>query len=344
MKIHKIAIIGATGYTGSDLIRLLSNHPQVSIEIITSESRCGEKLSAVHPQFTNVCEQTLCKMSDIEKHEIDVVFLALPHGVSMNFMRDYGEKPYKIIDLSGDFRFDDKDVYEKWYDKKHIAAEYIEKSVYGMPELFAEQIKSAQLVANPGCYPTSAILALAPIVEQKITDEQIIVDSKSGVTGAGATAKATTHFPYVFGNFCAYKVASHRHTPEIEAILHKYTAQQVQALFTPHLLPIDRGILTTAYCKCEQEIQQQHLKQIFTDFYQNCPFVRIVDNPPNVKHVRGSNFIDIYATYDNRTRNIIVIAAIDNLVKGAAGQAIHNMNIMLGIEETTGLTHLPLSP
>lgn len=342
---HKVGIVGATGYTGAELVRLLIHHPDVSLEIVTSQSHKGKPFSAIHPHLSGLTRLKLQPVENLQNYELDLVFLALPHGVSMGFIKEHGLDKYRIIDLSGDFRLDSAETYKQWYKKEHEAADYIDEAVFGLPELFRDQIRNAQLVANPGCYPTSAILALAPLLEGDLVDtDNIIVDSKSGVTGAGAKAKQATHFPEVFGNFSAYGMRSHRHTPEIQFILYKYSGKEAKVLFTPHLLPIDRGILTTTYSTPKKAINRELLEETFLNFYEKEHFVRVVDNPPMVKNVRGSNYCDVYTTYDKRTNKIITVSTIDNLVKGAAGQAVQNMNLMFGFIERSGLKITPLSP
>lgn len=341
----KAGIVGATGYTGSELVRLLTYHPDVDIEVLTSESKAGQRYSDLYPQYRNFADQKLETMDSLDKHRLDVVFLALPHTVSMNFVKEKGLKNYKIIDLSADFRLNSKDIYEKWYGTKHVFPGGIKKAVYGMPELFRNKVRRANFVANPGCYPTSAILALAPLMKNGlIKNDPIFVDSKSGVTGAGAKAKDSTHFPEVFGNFSAYKLLSHRHTPEIMSALKEHSGKNPKVLFTPHLLPIDRGILTTTYTKPLKPVDEEMLQGVYDTFYKKEHFVRVTPTPPSVKDVRGSNFCDVHVTYDERTNTIVTVSVIDNLVKGASGQAIQNMNIMLDMIETTGLKALPLSP
>lgn len=342
---YKVGIVGGTGYTGSELIRILSRHPDVTIELVTSESRAGEKLNDVHPQFFDLANITLEETSAIDNYNLDVLFLALPHRVSMKYIKEKGVKNHKIIDLSGDFRLQKKEIYEKWYKTEHVASQYISKAAYGLPELFRKDIRNASLVANPGCYPTSAILGLAPLIKNKIIkSKDIIIDSKSGITGAGAKAKDSTHFPEVFGNFSAYGLHNHRHTPEIENALKRYTGKRTDVLFTPHLIPVDRGILTTSYSTPLSPIDNEELSNIFDTFYKKEHFVRHVDNPPSIKNVRGSNYVDVYVSYDERVNKIITVTAIDNLVKGAAGQAVQNMNIMLNLIERSGLKQYPLSP
>lgn len=341
----KIGIIGATGYTGSELVRILSEHPEVGITIITSESHAGKLFSEVHTFFDGRVNFTLSSMDDIKPEELDLVFLALPHGVSMDFVKKYQKAPFKIIDLSGDFRLSHETVYETWYKKKHSHPEGFKQAVFGSPELFSEQIKDAKLVANPGCYPTSAILAMAPLLSSRLIETApVIVDSKSGVTGAGVTPKVTTHFSNVHDNFKAYGLKNHRHTIEIEEIADKIADAKTTIQFTPHLLPVDRGILTTVYARPAASVSEKFLKDRYEDFYKNAPFVHITNTPPSIKDVRATNYCNIYVTYDPRTQLIVVVSVIDNLVKGAAGQAVQNMNILFGWDETTGLKHMPIHP
>ncbi|GJM35395.1 MAG: N-acetyl-gamma-glutamyl-phosphate reductase [Saprospiraceae bacterium] len=340
----KAGIIGATGYTGSELVRLLYRHPEVDITAITSESRKGEAFSAVHGQFRGLIDHTLQSADDLPSN-LDIVFLALPHGVSMEYVEKYEQEGFRIVDLSGDFRLSSPEVYQSWYGKPHTYSQGFGKAVYGLPELHKKAIGEAQLVANPGCYPTSAILGLAPLVHHQLIDQnQIIIDSKSGLTGAGIKANATTHFSNVNDNFKAYALKSHRHTVEIEEQLSGQSTGGITVQFTPHLLPVDRGILSTIYATPLQPISEEQLRKTYVDFYRHQPFVRLCDQPPSLKEVRGSNYCDLFVTYDERTQRIIVVAVIDNLVKGAAGQAVHNMNLMFGLEETTGLKIIPLKP
>ncbi len=340
-----VAIVGATGYTGSELMRLLLPHPEVHIQMITSESRAGDAYHDVYPHFEDLTDLELQPMEDIEDADLDLVFLALPHGVSMEFIRDHQDAPFRIIDLSGDFRLKSADSYEQWYGQEHEAADSIEEAAFGLPELFRDDVRNARLVANPGCYPTSAILGLAPLLDNDLIESNnIVVDAKSGVTGAGATARQKTHFPEVFGNFSAYGLLDHRHTPEIQQALERQTQILPDILFTPHLLPIDRGILSTIYSTPKNDVSKELLDEIYLNYYEKEHFVRVVDQPPSLKDVRGSNFCDVFVTYDDRTNRILTIATIDNLVKGAAGQAVQNMNIMFGLIEKTGLQNPPLSP
>ena len=345
MQKYKIAIVGATGFTGSELVRLLVNHPAVEITAITSESRAGERFSDVHPHFEGICDTTLVKAAEVIDENTDLAFLALPHGVSMDYVKRFSRHRFKIVDLSGDFRLSTPDVYEAWYPKTHIFPEGFKTAVYGLPELFREQIVSARLTANPGCYPTSAVLALAPLLSAKMTDPQrIIIDAKSGVTGAGVKPGAVNHYSNVNDNFKAYGISTHRHSIEIRENAEKLCGSEAAVQFTPHLLPADRGILSTIYARPAAEVSDEKLRRTFSEFYESAPFVRLRSSPPSIKQVRGTNFCDIYVKYDQLTGNIIVISVIDNLVKGAAGQAVQNMNLMLGLDETLGLNQVPLQP
>ena len=341
----KIGIIGATGYTGSELVRILTNHPDIEITMITSETRKGELFSDVHPFLQGIANQKLVSINDIDKYELDLVFLALPHGVSMDFVKRFKDSSFKIIDLSGDFRLNSKEVYEKWYKLSHIFPEGIEKAIFGCPELYFDKIKDANLIANPGCFPTTAILGLAPLLKANLIEEnQIIVDSKTGVTGAGIKAKNVNLYSNVNDNFKAYGLKYHRHTVEIQGILDDVSGKETLIQFTPHLLPVDRGILTTIYIRPKEKMNEIKLKELYKTFYAKAPFVRLRKQEPAIKDVRGTNYCDLFVTYDKRTNMVIVISVIDNLIKGAAGQAVQNMNIMLGLDETTGLNLIPLNP
>jgi N-acetyl-gamma-glutamyl-phosphate reductase len=341
----KAGIIGATGYTGSELVRLLHFHPEASIEFITSETHKGKKFSDIHKQFKGITDFELISVDDVDTNKVDVLFLALPHGVSMEFVKKFIDQNVKIIDLSGDFRLSNKKVYEQWYNKVHTFEEGFSNAVFGLPELFRDKIKKANLVANPGCFPTGAILTAAPLVQIGNIDEQrIIIDSKTGVTGAGIMAKDITHFPSVNDNFKPYGIKYHRHTIEIQEQLSLIGKKKLTVQFTPHLLPIDRGILTSAYLFPTNKISEEELIKLYADFYRGSIFVRVIDEPPEVKNVRGTNFIDINPSYDERTNTILIFSAIDNLVKGASGEAIQNMNLMFGLKEETGLLQVPIKP
>ncbi|WP_158857268.1 N-acetyl-gamma-glutamyl-phosphate reductase [Lunatibacter salilacus] len=345
-KAYRVSIIGASGYTGSELARILINHPEVEIVHITSETHLGKNFSDLHPQFIGRLDMPLVSAQNILAEDQDVLFLALPHGVSMSFVKQWAGEKVKIIDLSGDFRLRNPKVYSEWYQKEHIYPEGFKNAVYGLPELHGERIAKASLVANPGCYPTASILSLAPLVAGGYTDpKQVIIDAKSGTTGAGVKPSETTHFSNVNENFRAYGIGTHRHTIEIEEQLGGISAEEeARVQFTPHLLPVDRGILATAYANILREIDQNQLTTLFTSFYKGQPFIRIRNQAPSIKDVRGSNFCDIFPYLDFRTGRVIVIAVIDNLVKGAAGQAVHNMNLMLGLDQTAGLMDIPIKP
>lgn len=338
-------MVGATGYTGMELIRLLVEHPDITLEVVTSRSHAGERFSRVYPSFEGLFDGELRPVGSLREYDPDLVFLALPHRISMDFVAEHGLDRFRIVDLSGDFRLADAALYEKWYGKKHVSPGNLGQAAYGLPELNRDEIRNADLVANPGCYPTGAILALAPLFDRGLVKpDSVIIDAKSGVTGAGSTPKENTHFPNLFGNFYAYGLRNHRHTPEIEQFLGRLGDSTARVQFTPHLLPIDRGILTTAYAEPAGDLSEEAVRDLFLSYYEKENFVRIVDQPPAVKNVRGSNFCDIYATCDSRTSRIITISAIDNLVKGAAGQAIQNMNLMFRLIEKSGLEHPPLNP
>lgn len=340
-----VGIIGATGYTGSELVRLLQFHPEVEIKVITSESHKGKKFSDIHSQFRNIVDIELTSADDVDDKNLDVVFLALPHGVAMEFVKKFIDKDLKIIDLSGDFRLSSKSVYEQWYGKEHIYEEGFSQAVYGIPELFREEIKKTKLVANPGCFPTGAIMAIAPLLKEGLIEvNRIIIDSKTGVTGAGVKAKDTTHFPNVNDNFKPYGIKFHRHSIEIQEQLSRVGGKGVTIQFAPHLLPVDRGILTSAYLIPNGTIDDTKVKEIYCEFYKDEPFIRVINEAPEIKNVRATNLVDVFATYDERTNNILAFSAIDNLVKGASGAAIQNMNLMFGLNETMGLLQVPVKP
>ncbi len=338
------AIIGASGYTGQELMRILMVHPKVNLKIVTSRQYEGEYITTVFPNLFALPEKRFEKL-DLQKikNEVQVVFLALPHQKSMEMVPPLIEAGVKVIDLSADFRLN-KNTYEKWY-VSHTCPEYLKEAVYGLPELFFQKIKEARLIANPGCYPTSVILPLAPLLKEGLIEpEEIIVDSKSGTSGAGRKPSVNTLYCEVNEDFKAYKVGAHRHQPEMEYILNKYADKKaISLLFTPHLLPINRGIFTSIYCKLKKEIEEEELRSLLQKFYKNAPFVKILPEGtvPRISGVRGSNYCHINLFYPKEKKRLILFSAIDNLVKGASGQAVQNMNIMEGFNENLGLTHIP---
>ncbi|HPC85013.1 MAG TPA: N-acetyl-gamma-glutamyl-phosphate reductase [Smithellaceae bacterium] len=346
MKI-KAAIFGASGYTGQELIRILSGHPQVELTAVTSRRYAGVKVSDVFPSLSGLTFLAYTNAGPREIAELcDVVFLALPHGVSMEIAPVFIEAGKKVIDLSADYRLRDPATYERWY-AKHSSAGLIEKAVYGIPELYRDAVRTSALIANPGCYPTSIILGLAPALHSKILEvSTIIADSASGVSGAGRDPVVGSLFCEVDGGFKAYKVGKHRHTPEIEQELHKLAGEKFFISFTPHLLPVKRGILSTMYASLGREATEADLHALYASFYAGEKFVRVCPAGmfPNLSSVCGSNYCDIGLTVDPRTGRAIIISAIDNLVKGAAGQAVQNMNLVCGLPEDSGLGMPPLYP
>lgn len=345
----KVGVVGATGYTGVELVRLLSAHPDARVIKATTENYQGQPLEQVYPhlgQFSSLVGEGVSISSLVS--ECDVLFTALPHGVPMELAGTVLSGGKKLIDLGADFRLKDAAEYERWYKHAHTAPDLLVKAVYGQPETNRANLTGAALVANPGCYPTSAILAAAPLLKNGIVEtEGIIIDSKSGVSGAGRSATLGVHFCEVNENFKAYSIAgTHRHTPEIEQELSRLAGTKVLVSFTPHLVPMTRGILTTAYFRLNRPVTTRQSVDLFRDFYNTEPFIRVrpAGDLPQTKQVWGSNFCDIGVQVDERTGRITVISVIDNLVKGAAGQAIQNMNIIFGLDETAGLMNCPVYP
>ena len=330
-----ISVIGATGYSGVELMRILSDHPNANVVHAVSKNFAGKKMSDIYQSFLS-CDYPLESL-DIPAicADSDIVFTCLPHGTSSEVVPQLLSGGVKVIDLSGDFRYNDASVYEKWYNAKHTAAHLLEKSVYGLPELHRDQIKQTSLVGNPGCYTTSAILALAPLLSAGLIDENsIIIDAKSGTTGAGRSEKLPLLHSEVDESFKAYGVVGHRHTSEIEQELGIAAGNEIALSFTPHLLPIKRGILSTIYANTTAS--QAQIEKAY-EVYNDEPFVQITTGLPEIKHVVGSNNCAIGYKIDERLSRIIIVSCIDNLIKGAAGQAVQNMNIMCGYDETEGL-------
>lgn len=342
----KIGIIGATGYTGAELLRILANHSEAEIKYITSESQSGVKIMSVYPHLKKYYDCRLVSMENLDEIILnsDVIFIALPHGHAMDIGRKADSTKTKIIDLGADYRFKDVKIYEKWYKKIHTHAV---EAVYGLSELYREDIKSAKIIANPGCYTTASILALAPLIKFGLVNySSIIIDAKSGISGAGRTLKLESHFSENYENLQAYSIAGHRHRPEIEEKLSELCNTQIKVTFTPHLIPMTRGILSTCYANLNEDVEPKDINSAYETMYGNEYFIRLLGEGgyPATKNTRGSNFCDIGWHLDKWTNRIIVVSAIDNLVKGAAGQAVQNMNIVCGIDECIGLNHVPLYP
>ncbi|MEE9583452.1 MAG: N-acetyl-gamma-glutamyl-phosphate reductase [Dehalococcoidales bacterium] len=332
MSKKRVGIINVSGYTGLELARLLIQHPQVELASVTGRSAAGKALAAVFPHLGGTDLAISAELGDV-----DLAFSAMPHKESAREVIRLLNQGTKVVDLSADFRLKDASDYPAWYGFSHPAPQLLETAVYGLTELYRSRIAPAQLVANPGCYPTGAILALAPAVKQGLIKADVIIDSKSGVSGAGRTASLSTHYSEASEDVTAYALEGHRHLPEIVQELKRLHQPPPSVTFVPHLVPMTRGILTTCYAWLMDEKREEELGQVYRDFYRGEPFVRVVDSPPHTKHSRGSNLCFIYPTTDPRTGRLIVVSAIDNLVKGAAGQAIQNMNLMLGLAETAGL-------
>jgi N-acetyl-gamma-glutamyl-phosphate reductase len=333
----RVAILGATGYSALELTKILLRHPQVEITAVTSRQEGSPPLAMVHPSLSARVDLRLEDLSpEAVAARAQCVFGCLPHGVTGQVVPQLLAAGARVIDLSADYRLRSPQVYEQWYNQRHPDPERLASAVYGLPELFRDAIPQARLIANPGCYPTSAILPLAPLIKRKIIQpESIIVDSKSGVSGAGRTLKLTTHFPECNESVSAYNVGRHRHTPEIEQVLSIAGGRDVSVIFTPHLIPMDRGILTTTYSVPEQPVSEEQVLQTLRDFYADEPFVRVVDHLPGTKDSNGSNFCDMTARVVRG--RVITISCLDNLIKGAAGAAVQNFNLMFGYPETTAL-------
>lgn len=336
----KAAVLGATGYAGIELVRILSNHPDVEIKFLGSQSFDGKKISEVYQNFEKVLDVECKEINLDEIQKCDVAFTALPHGASKTVIPALIDRGLKVIDLSGDFRYDDVKVYEKWYGEEHSSPELLEESVYGLCELHRDKIKSARLIGNPGCYTTCSILGAAPLLKSGLAkSDNIIVDAKSGVTGAGRGLNLSYHFCECTENSKAYKIATHRHTSEIEQELSKLCKEDVMISFTPHLIPQKRGILSTIYINLKEKHTTEEIVKLYKDFFKDEYFVRVKDagSLPETKHVAGSNFVDIGVVVDERLQRAVVVSTLDNIVKGAAGQAVQNMNIIFGLDEKTGL-------
>ncbi|MBC7074810.1 MAG: N-acetyl-gamma-glutamyl-phosphate reductase [Syntrophomonadaceae bacterium] len=344
----RVGIVG-DGYTAAELLRLLAGHKDLEPVCILSTENVGQKITEIYPQLIGfsdlICEES--NMSVIKEHRCDAVFLALPHGLSVDMALEILPTGAKCVDLGADFRLKDARIYEKYYDMNHRAPEMLTEAVYGLPEIYREQIKKARLVANPGCFPTGAILPLAPLLQVGLIDTAgIVIDSKTGVSGAGRSLKASSHFCEVNEGIKAYGVGTHRHGPEIAQELSFAAGTEVEMIFTPHLVPMNRGILTTIYARLQRGASASQVREVLEDKYRCEPFVRVLPEGfmPHTKWVYGSNFVDIGIYADNESRRVVLVSALDNLTKGASGQAIQNLNIMLDMEETEGLLFAGVHP
>lgn len=338
-----VGVIGATGYAGLELVRLLLGHPGAEIAGLSSVSFEGKPMSAVYPGLTGLCDFGLTGMDEVIAAS-DTVFASLPHGLSEEIAEKCVERGTLLIDLGADFRLSDPAEFKQWYGLDYKKPELHKKAVYALPELFRERIRGAEIIANPGCYPTSVALGLAPALKNGLVEpDGIVIDSKSGVTGAGRGLTQNTHFPDANENFAAYKAACHRHTPEIEQTLSELAGKALRVTFVPHLLPVNRGIESTVYCKLKKDVSQDEIHNIYGSFYAGERFVRIMpkDEYAALRNVRCSNYCDISLHPDSRTGTLVISSVIDNMVKGAAGQAIQNMNIRFGLDESAGLLMPP---
>ncbi len=339
----RVGVIGASGYAGAELVRILAGHPQAKLTALTCRQDAGERFDRIYPAMSGWVD-LVCESYDADKlaQATDLVFTALPHELPMAIVPELLSKGVKVVDLSADFRFKDAKTYEAHY-QAHTAVDLLAKAVYGLCEVYADQIRSAELIGNPGCYPTSILLPLVPLLRAGLIDpDMLIADAKSGVSGAGRGAAAATHYCHVNESFKAYKVGGHRHTPEMEAILSEAAGRAVHLNFVPHLVPMTRGMESTIYTQPRSGVTMRQVEECLQTFYAGRPFVRLRGgSPPDTLHVKGTNCCDIGYKIDARNNRLILMSAIDNLVKGAAGQAVQNMNLMLGLEESAGLRSCP---
>ena len=343
----KACIAGATGYTGLELIRLLLQHPDIEIAHITADANKGKRMSEVCPSMEGIFDRELVELTPDLARDCDVMFLALPHTAAMDKVPAFLEAGCKVVDLSADFRLRDPNVFEEWYKTPHVSPQWIEEAVYGLPELHREKIKIARLVANPGCYPTGAILALAPLMQCGWMDlDSLIADCKSGVSGAGRKLNASTQFCEANEGVSAYGLTTHRHTPEIEQELGALAGRPLRVVFAPHLMPMTRGILSTVYANLSEEVTPDQVQERYREFYRDEPFVRVLPAGKfaDTRQVVRSNFCHIGIAHDSRTKRLIVTSAIDNLLKGASSQAVQNCNLMFDFPETRGLESAPVFP
>lgn len=344
----KVGIIGSTGYAGGELVRILARHKEADIRWYGSRSYIDQKYAQVYRNMFQIVDAS-CMDDNMEElaSQVDVIFTATPQGLCSSLINEEILSKVKIIDLSADYRIKDVKTYEEWYKIEHKSPEFIKEAVYGLCEINREDVKNARLVANPGCYPTCSTLSIYPLVKEGIIDANtIIIDAKSGTSGAGRGAKVDNLFCEVNENIKAYGVTTHRHTPEIEEQLSYMAGENVNIIFTPHLVPMNRGILITAYASLKREVSYEEVKEIYDKYYNDEVFVRVLekDLTPETKWVEGSNYVDVNFKIDPRTKRIVMMGAIDNLVKGAAGQAVQNMNLMFGLDEGMGLELIPMFP
>lgn len=345
----KIGIVGASGYGGSELVRFLVNHSDgLRVELATSETYAGQRVDSILPHLRGFIDLAFEALDiDSLKERVDVVVLAVPHKVAMAFAPQIVAQGLRVVDFSADYRLNDAETYSNWYHVEHTSPELIPNAVYGLPERYREKIRDAEVVANPGCYPSSAILATMPLLNNKLIQlDTIIIDSKSGISGAGPKPKDTTHFPNRESNLVAYNIGKHRHTPEIEQELSAVAGEIVSVTFTPHLVPMTRGILSTVYASLIEPLDTESLLEIYASYYEDEPFIRVLDKEvyPQTKSVLGSNYCDVGIEVDSRTGRVVAMAALDNLGKGAAGAALQNLNLMFGYDETDGLQSPGLMP
>jgi len=344
----KVGIIGSTGYAGSELVRLLLSHREAEIKWFGSRSYIDQKYAQVYRNMFEIVDD-ICRDDNMEElaEQVDVIFTATPQGLCASLINEGILAKTKIVDLSADFRIKNVAIYEQWYNMKHAAPQFIDEAVYGLCEINREQVKQARLIANPGCYPTCSTLSIYPLLKEGLIDaDTIIVDAKSGTSGAGRSAKVDNLFCEVNENIKAYGVTTHRHTPEIEDQLGYAAGREVRINFTPHLVPMNRGILVTAYAALRKEVTHEEVKAGYDKYYKNEQFVRVLEKDicPQTRWVEGSNYVDVNFKIDSRTNRIVMMGAMDNVVKGAAGQAVQNMNLMFGCDEAEGLHHVPLFP
>lgn len=341
----QVGIIGATGYAGVELARIILNHPQAQLAAVGSVSFTGKKLSDVYPSLAGCCDMELVSTEAVIDRS-DVVFACVQHGLSQEFAAQCHEKNVKFIDLGADFRLTDEADYQEWYGLDYTHQDLHDEAVYALPELYRDKIKGKTVLGNPGCYPTSIALGLAPAMKNHLVSTQgIVIDSKSGVTGAGRKLTENTHYPTCNEAFEPYKIAAHRHTPEIEQTLSDLAGEKLKVVFVPHLLPVNRGIVSTIYARLNPGVTEEQVRAAYEAFYADEKFVRVkpAGQTANLRNVKCSNYCDISLHPDPRTGTLIIVSTIDNMVKGAAGQAVQNMNILFGLPEDTGLNMVPTS-